>query len=326
LFFWAGKRKINMIYAKLGQTGFMVSRICFGALTIGPLQANLSLAEGAQVIKTALELGINFIDTAEMYKNYDYIREGLKGCRQDVIIATKSYAYNKELAEKSLEKARREMNRDRIDIFMLHEQESYLTIKGHWEALEYLWNAKDKGIIGAVGISTHTVAAVQAAAEIKEIDVIHPMLNIRGLGIVDGTVDQMLAAIAQAKEAGKGIYTMKAIGGGNLLGNVQEALNWVFRQKGVDAVAIGMKSPEEVRINTAWLLGEAPNKKDLAKVSLEPRRLLIDRWCEGCGRCVDVCSQKALSLFKGKAVVDQESCLLCGYCGAACREFNIKIV
>jgi len=45
-----------------------------GTLTIGPLQANLTLAEGARVIRTALEEGIDFIETADSYRTYDYIR------------------------------------------------------------------------------------------------------------------------------------------------------------------------------------------------------------------------------------------------------------
>lgn len=315
-----------MIYTKLGQTNFKVSKICFGSLTISPLQANLTLLKGAELIKTALDLGINFIDTAELYDNYGYIKEGIKGHENRVIIATKSYAYSKILMSQSLEKARREMNRDRIDIFLLHEQESEFTIKGHLEALEYLLNAKEKGIVGAVGISTHAIAAVKAAIEIKEIDVIHPMLNYQGLGIIDGNIDQMISAVQKAKKAGKGIYSMKAIGGGNLMGNVQEALDWAFKQKYVDSVAIGMKSPEEVRINIARMMGEEPKEKDLEKVTKEPRKLLIDEWCIGCGNCVEVCSQKALSIIDGKAKVNQVSCVLCGYCGAACKDFYIKIV
>ena len=41
--------------------------------------------------------------------------------------------------EKAFEEARRKLNRDKLDIFLLHEQESGLTIKGHWEAVEYLF-------------------------------------------------------------------------------------------------------------------------------------------------------------------------------------------
>ncbi|MGI6685003.1 MAG: 4Fe-4S binding protein [Bacillota bacterium] len=52
----------------------------------------------------------------------------------------------------------------------------------------------------------------------------------------------------------------------------------------------------------------------------------MDEWCEGCGRCVETCPQKALSIKDGKAIVNQDVCVFCGYCGSACRDFYIKVV
>lgn len=109
-----------MDYNKLGSTGMEVSRLCFGGLTIGPLQANLPVAEGADVILKALELGVNFIDTAEIYGTYAHIREAVKKWGRKPVVATKTYAYTGEMAGKSLEKARKELDMDVIDIFLLH--------------------------------------------------------------------------------------------------------------------------------------------------------------------------------------------------------------
>ena len=139
-----------MDYNYLGKTNLKVSKVCFGSLTIGPLQANLSLKQGSKIIRHALERGVNFIDTAEIYDTYPYIREALKGYSKEVIIATKSYAYEASVMKESLEKARRELDRDVIDIFLLHEQESILTIKGHWQAVEYLLKAKAQGLVRAM--------------------------------------------------------------------------------------------------------------------------------------------------------------------------------
>jgi len=63
---------------------------------------------------------------------------------------------------------------------MLHEQESRLTLKGHREALEYYISMKEKGIIKAVGVSTHNVEVVEACCEMPEVDVIHPIVNKAG--------------------------------------------------------------------------------------------------------------------------------------------------
>ena len=203
-----------MEYRELGQSGLRVSRLCFGSLTMGPLQKNLSLEEGARLLRRALEGGVNFIDTAELYQNYSYLARALKGWSGDVVIATKTYAYSRQQAEASLEKARRALNREVVEIMLLHEQESPLTLKGHREALDYLQEAKDKGLIRALGFSTHHVAAVKAAAEMEGIDVIHPLLNMRGWGIRDGKLEDMLEAIAAARSRGIGIYAMKSLAGG----------------------------------------------------------------------------------------------------------------
>ena len=106
----------------LGNTDIKVSRLCFGSLTMTPFQANLSIKEGAYLIEYAYNKGINFIDTAEIYDNYGYIKTALKGInRQDFVITTKSYAYTKEMAKESLDLALKELDTDYIDIMLLHE-------------------------------------------------------------------------------------------------------------------------------------------------------------------------------------------------------------
>ncbi len=315
-----------MEYRRLGDTDLMVSRLCFGALTIGPLQAHLSIRDGARVIREALESGVNFIDTADLYETYPYIREALKGYSNEVIIASKSYDYTREGMENSLDKALKQLNRDVIDLFLLHEQESRLTLKGHWPAYEYLMEMKEKGYVRAVGISSHTVEAVDAAGDMKEIDVIHPLYNMTGIGIQNGTRETMEKAIIKAHDQGKGIYGMKPLGGGNLLKHYSDCLSFVLEKPFLDAVAVGMKTPEEVEMNIQFFNGEPISKELKEKVARQPKHLHIDEWCEGCGECIKHCQSQALFIQAGKACVDEDKCLLCGYCGAYCPQFYIKIV
>lgn len=315
-----------MQYNRLGSTPIVVSKLCFGSLTIGPLQKNLPLDEGAAVIRKAVELGVNFIDTADLYGTYPYIREVLKSHR-DLVIATKSYAYDSRTACETLERALRGIGRDYVDIFLLHEQEGPLTLKGHREALEYFIGKKQQGIIRAVGISTHYVAAVKAAAIMEEIDVIHPILNYRGVGIVDGTLEDMTAAIKLAYANGKGIYTMKPLGGGHLISDFKQALKYVLDFPYVHSVAIGMQRVEEVYANISFFeKGEVPHNLEAVLKSYS-RELFIQDWCAGCGKCVSRCRQGALTIGQeGKARVDRDKCVLCGYCGSVCPEMAIKVI
>jgi len=315
-----------MQYKKLGCTNLTVSKLCFGSLTISPLQASLSVDDGADVILFAMEMGVNFIDTAEFYNNYQYINKALKKVKSELIISTKSYAYTYKGMKKSVEKARKETGKDVIDIFMLHEQETKLTLKGHREALEYLVDARAKGIIKAIGVSTHTVEVVNAAANMQEIEVIHPIINYRGLGIKDGNLHDMEKAINNAYNNGKGIYAMKALGGGNLINSKNKAFSYVLSFPYLHSIAVGMKSRDEVVANVNIFEGKAVNPVIEERLSSKKRTLLIEDWCQGCGQCVKHCRHDALYIHNGRSVVNSKACILCGYCAGYCPEFCIKII
>lgn len=314
-----------MEYLELGQTGLYVSRLCFGALTIGPLQRGLAPIEGSKVIRRALELGVNFIDTAELYQTYDHIRLALEDFQleRQLVVTTKSYAYTREGMLHSLEKAQKGLGLDCIPVFMLHEQESSHTLRGHWPALEVLWEAKEAGVVGAVGVSTHHVEGVLAASAIPEIDVISPLINATGIGIQGGNREDMLSAITDADKRGKGIVAMKPLGGGHLLADWSVALDYLLVKPEIHSIAVGMKTIAEVESNVAFFEG----RRDLPAPKLTTRRLHIDDWCVGCGACVQACPNGALGVRNGKAeVVEREACVFCGYCGASCPEFAIKVI
>jgi uncharacterized protein len=316
-----------MEYRKLGSTNLMVSRLCFGSLTIGPLQANLPIEQGATILKEAFDRGINFIDTAKLYKTYPYIKRAIELTHnKDIIISSKSYDYTYEGMKESVAEALEELGVKKISIFSLHEQESKLTLKGHREALDYLIEAKKQGIIEAIGVSTHAIEVVNAAAEMECIDVIHPLMNKAGLGILDGTIDEMLEAIKKADKNGKGIYAMKVLGGGNLLKDSASCFEFALSNPTVDSIAVGMQSLDEIRANIDIFNGIKPDDEIVQRLSQRVKKLHIDFWCEGCGKCVEVCQNKAIEIIDNKASVDHNKCILCGYCSAACPAFCIKVV
>ena len=309
-----------MEYRTLGNTGIVVSRLCFGTLSISPLQRNLPVADGGRIMAAAIERGVNFFDSAEIYGTYGHLNSAMRlSGNDDIVIAGKSYA-------NSIDIARREINRDYIDIFLLHEQQSAATLRGHRPALEELVTAKQRGWVRAAGISTHCIAAVRAAALTPEIDVIHPLVNVRGIGIADGTLDEMLAAIRLAKDCGKGIYAMKTLGGGHLYREATSALSWAIEQQEFDAIAVGIQDEMELQANCALFEGQLDISDAFAALGQRQRSLHIHDWCSGCGACVARCASKALRIEDNYARCDTEKCVLCGYCASVCPEFCIKVL
>jgi len=315
-----------MIYNTLGKTGIEVSKICFGSLTMGPLQRNLNAFEGASLIEYAYEQGINFLDTAELYETYAHVRQALKTIPRDkFVIASKCYAYSEETARMSFEKALREIDTDYIDVFMLHEQMSEHTIRGHYEAIEYFLKMKQEGRIRAFGISTHYIAGVKAACKYPEIEIVHPITNLGGLGIQDGTRAEMESAIKAYKAVGGGIIGMKPLGGGNLLGSVDACFDYILAQSDIDAIAFGMQSKDEIDYNVKRVNNEPISNALRVLVANNEKKLQIADWCIGCGACVLKCDHKALKIIEGMAFVDRTRCVLCGYCASVCPEFCIKV-
>lgn len=310
----------------LGQTGLVVTELCFGVLPIGPIQRGVPAALGAQVIGRAIEGGVNFLDTAQVYRTYDYIRPAIAGREDQVIIASKSAAASYQDMRAAVQEALAALGVSRLGLFHLHAArttpEVYSERAG---ALRCLIEAKRAGVIGAVGIATHSVSTVRAGAERDDIDVIFPILNLLGLGILHGTRDQMLDAVRYAGRQGKGLYCMKTLGGGNLLGNMREALGFVRAVPEFASYAIGMVTAEEVDMNLAIFRGAMAAPVDDQR-GREAKSVRVLAFCQGCGRCVQACPNHAIVVEAGRAVVDHQRCLLCGYCGPDCPEFAIRIV
>lgn len=315
----------------LGNTGLSVSRVGFGVLPMGPSQLALPVEEGAALIEYALEAGFNFFDTAQYYRTYPYLRRALQTwdrrghsrvqkAAAEPVICSKSLATGYEDMMSAIEEGRRALDRDVIDIFLLHEVRSG-QLPQRVRAWEALVDARARGWIRAIGLSTHHVDVAAAAAEIPELDVVFPLLNYAGLGIRKGqqfaTASEMLEAIAACRRAGKGIFTMKAFGGGSLTATYQKALDYVFGQPDVQSVMIGFGRKSEIDDMFAYL-----NKKMDAGYNpdVSHKHIHINQEdCEGCGACKAACPAGAIRWnAAGLAEVDSARCLTCGYCTPVC--------
>jgi len=136
----------------------------------------------------------------------------------------------------------------------------------------------------------------------------------------------MIKAISEAHKVGKGLYAMKALGGGHLINQLEEAFNFVRNIKGISSLAVGMVSSEELELNLK-IFNDEEIPKGLFTQKIKPsKRLFISSFCEGCGTCVKNCPNNVLSLENGKAVVNHKLCLLCGYCNPVCPQFVIRLI
>lgn len=313
---------------RLGQTQLEVSEMCFGALPMGPIQARISEEAGGDLILAALRQGVNFIDTAETYKTYPYIRRALDQFDGEVIIATKSPAQTYADMESSIELALKSLGREQIEIFLLHAARvTPAVFEERAGAFQCLVDYKEKGILKAIGISTHVVPVVRRAAEVPDVDIIFPIVNKLGMGIVDGSLEEMLDAIRIAHNAGKGLYGMKALAGGHLITEIKEAFDFVRKIPELSSIAVGMVRPEELEMNLKIFNDEELPAKLLSGNLKATKKLhILTNICRGCGTCVKTCPNAALSLVDGKAQVDRDSCILCGYCNPVCPEFALRLI
>lgn len=312
---------------QLGNTGISIFPLIFGTLPLGPLQAGLSPSEGGRLIRHALEHGVTMIDTATLYGTYPHIREALKDWRGEVTIATKTHTADAATARLHVELALTELGLEQLDIVHVHGARVADPFKDRTAVLEELLLMKQEGKIAHVGLSSHYIEAFRRAASHPEIEVIHPLINQTGMGIIDGSAAEMAKAIADCSRAGQGVYAMKALAGGNLISTARQSLSYVTGLEGIHGVAIGMLSEQEIEANIAFF--EFGQVDDKVWKGLESRRRhlkIMEQFCKGCGMCIEICGNGALTLVEGKAVVDESSCVLCGYCGSGCPEFFIRVI
>jgi len=312
----------------LGKTGLEVTELCFGALPMGPLQKNLPVEEAAEIVAHALQQGVNFVDTAQGYKTYPHIRRAMELCGITPIIATKSHATDYDNMKIAIEQALEDLGVPHLDIFYLHAARATTNVfnerSGAWKCmLEY----REKGKIKAVGISTHAVDVTNLAATMPEIDMVYPILNRQSMGILNGTREEMEQAINNCYESGKGLYLMKVLGGGGLVGEYKPSLDYA---RGFTAgrfpISMGMVTKAEVDMNIKYFRNEGITA-ELANTKLSNKTFFVFKpVCTGCKKCIDACHSDAISLDSdSRAEIDATKCLSCGYCVGACPQLAVRL-
>ncbi|HHW31395.1 MAG TPA: aldo/keto reductase [Clostridiaceae bacterium] len=265
-----------MKYGILGTTGLKVSLIGFGGI---PIQ-RCSKEEAVKTISRAQELGVNFIDTARGYTvSESYIGEALKGNRDKWIIASKSMARDRNSMDKDIETTLKNLNTDYIDLYQLHnvrteeELNKVLDEEGAYRSLE---RAKEKGLIGHIGITSHSVDALELALDTGKFETIMYPYNI--------VETQARALFKRASGLGVGVIAMKPLAGG-LLQDVLLALKFVLENQDISVAIPGMATVEELEANLKVFDNDMFLSEDeKIKVQKMAEELGSD-FCRRCGYC-----------------------------------------
>ncbi|TMB95713.1 MAG: aldo/keto reductase, partial [Chloroflexi bacterium] len=172
-----------MQYVRLGKTGLRVSRICLGTMTYGSKQWRdwvLDEADAKPFYKRALEAGINFFDTADVYSlgaSEEVTGQALKeyAKREDVVIATKVYSpmgggpNERGLSRKhifaSIDGSLRRLQTDYVDLYQTHRWDDQTPIEETLEALSDLVRAGKVRYIGASSMFAWQFAKALYAAD-----------------------------------------------------------------------------------------------------------------------------------------------------------------
>lgn len=236
-----------------GHTGLMVSRLSMGTGTHGwggrSQQTELGFENLVRLLRTAYEWGVNFWDSADQYGSHPHVREALKGLpREEVVITTKTVARSAQEARRDLERFRRELGTEVLDIVLLHCMTEARWSQRYRGAMEVLQRAKEEGWVRAVGVSCHDLGALRTAAEEPWVDVILARINFAGVNM-DASPEKVLPLIAQAAANGKAVYGMKVLGCGHLSQEPLRALRFALEVPGILAVTVGIRSERELRQN-----------------------------------------------------------------------------
>jgi aryl-alcohol dehydrogenase-like predicted oxidoreductase len=238
----------------LGESGVQCSALGFGT-GVRAWNGNSALIRRGDdhfmdTMAHACSKGVNFLDLADMYGSHEYARRAMHGPdkfieRDQVMILTKTVSREASLVKEDIERFRKELDTDMIDVVLLH----CLTQPGWTTDLQavkdVLEDAKAKGQIRAQGVSCHNFECMEEAAEDPWVDVMLSRINPFGTKM-DNTPEEVARVLRKAKANGKGNLGMKIIGEGTHPDQIGESLQFVFGLGCIDAVTIGFLEPREV--------------------------------------------------------------------------------
>ena len=316
-----------MEYRVLGKTGLKVSRMGFGGIPIQRIDSGAT----APLMRTLMEAGVNYIDTARGYTvSESYLGAALEGIREHFILATKSMARDKAGMAQDIETSLSNLKTDYIDLYQVHNPtpEQLQQVMAPGGALEALQEAKAAGKIGHIGITLHTYPLFEQALELDWVETIMFPYNI-----VETQGEDL---IKKCGEKNIGFICMKPLAGG-AIEDATLALRFIAANPDVTVVIPGMAEIREIQENLAAVNGGSA-LTDAEKQAMEAVRAQLGthfcRRCNYCAPCTAGISIYSVFLMEGYltrygledwartryAAMDKTAsdCVECGICETRC--------
>ena len=246
----AEKRASDVI--ELGPRKIRVSRLAVGSGTNGVGGASnqtrkLGLRGLADMFHAAYDEGVFFWDSADQYGTHPHLKEALRRVpREKVVILTKTHASTAREMQADIDRFRREIGTDYIDILLLHCMMDAGWPQRKRGAMDYIDELQAKGVVRTKGVSCHTMAALRTAASHPWVEVDLARFNPAGVQM-DASPAEVLPVLKQMKAAGKGVIGMKIFGAGSLRGRADECLRYALAHDVIDCFTIGHESIGELK-------------------------------------------------------------------------------
>lgn len=261
---------------KLGKTDMVVTHFSFGGIKLHGVPN-----EAESIVNKALDLGINYIDTARCYGDSEmHIGKVMKHRRSECYLSSKSIRRSKEETAEDIDTSLKLLNTDMIDIYFCHDisrDQHYEKVMSDSGSLAAIKEAVKAGKVRYVGLSTHRAEIALKGIESGEFDVLMLPINLFDQEFITDV-------LPVARKAGIGIVGMKPLAGGAFT-YPQIALRYSLAQD-IDSQLVGISKiselEEDFEIADKF---QPPTEEEMNKLLAEAKELGKD-FCRQCGYCL----------------------------------------
>lgn len=209
----------------LGKTGLEVNRLGFGGI---PIQ-RVDEQQAIETVRHAIECGVDFIDTGRAYTtSEERIGRALQQTDRRVVLASKSHDRSAEGIRRDIEISLKNLQRDYIDLYQCHylkNEEDYRKIISARGALEGLQQAKEEGLVGHIGVTSHSLDLIDRVLEDDVFETVMVCFSFLEPAARDRVIPKALSRNV-------GVIAMKPFSGG-ALADPQLSLKYVLSQPGI---------------------------------------------------------------------------------------------